>query len=337
MAHMTLTSKIYVAGHRGLVGSAVMRALQEQGFTNIVTRTADELDLRDQQAVNQFFATERPEFVLLAAAKVGGILANKTYPAQFIYDNLMIEANVIHAAHTYGVKKLLFLGSSCIYPRECPQPIREEYLLTGPLEPTNEAYALAKISGLMLCKSYRTEYGDNFISCMPTNLYGPHDNYHPTNSHVIPGLIARMIQAHEHHDPTFTLWGTGRALREFLYVDDLAQALIFLMQNYEGDEHINIGTGVDCTIAEVAQKIKEIIGYQGEFVYDTTKPDGTPRKILDVSKIKALGWQAQTPLYEGLKKAIAWYQQHRNNARYDVPIAQLSIVRHCKDHHATAP
>lgn len=306
---MQVNSRIYVAGHQGLVGSALMRALQQHGFTNLITRPFTELDLRNQQATEQFFAQEKPEYVFLAAARVGGIKANNDYPAQFLYDNLLIESNVIHAAYQYGVKKLLFLGSSCIYPRECPQPIKEEYLLTGPLEPTNEWYAIAKIAGLKLCQAYNKQYGTNFISCMPTNLYGPGDNFDLQTSHVIPALIAKIVTAHETQQPAVPIWGTGKALREFLYVDDLAQALVFLMRNYQENRWINVGTGKDCTIAELAYLIAEIVGYQGQLAFDITKPDGTPRKVLDVSLITSLGWQAETSLRGGLEKTIAWYCQ----------------------------
>lgn len=300
-------SKIYVAGHRGLVGSALVRKLTSIGCTNLLTRTSAELDLRDTVAVNNFFATNKPEFVFLVAAKVGGIVANATYPADFIYDNLMIQNNIIHAAYKHGVTKLLFVGSSCIYPRECPQPIKEEYLLTGPLEKTNEPYALAKITGIKMCQSYNKQYGTNFITCMPTNLYGPNDNFHPNNSHVIPGLIHKIYQAKQTGAQEVVIWGTGTPRREFLFVDDLAEALVHLMQHYNGSEWLNVGTGTDVTIAEVAQLIKDEIGFEGKIVYDASKPDGTPRKVLDVNKINALGWQARTSLQDGIKQAVDWY------------------------------
>lgn len=302
--------KIYVAGHTGLVGSALLRALKKHGYTNIITRKITELDLRNQHAVEGFFEQEQPEFVFLAAAKVGGILANFTYPAQFLYDNLMIETNIIHAAHKHNVKKLLFLGSSCIYPRNCPQPICEEYLLTGPLEKTNEPYALAKIAGIKLCQAYNKEYGTKFISCMPTNLYGPGDNFNLETSHVLPALIAKMIFAQNHHDPTVKVWGTGKARREFLYVDDLADACIFLINHYKEDKPINVGVGEDLTISELAQIIQAAVGYKGTLTYDTTKPDGTPQKILNISGLQKLGWKAQTSLKDGIYKTIEWYKNN---------------------------
>jgi GDP-L-fucose synthase len=304
---LPLDAKIYVAGHEGLVGSALIRTLHTYGYHDLVTRTHQELDLRNQVAVNAFFAQERPEYVFLAAAKVGGIIANDTYPAEFIYDNLAISAHVIHASYTYGVKKLLFLGSSCIYPRLCPQPIKEEYLLSGLLESTNEAYAIAKIAGIKLCQSYNRQYGTHFIACMPTNLYGPHDNYNLQNAHVIPSMIAKMHQAKIRGDKQVTIWGSGIPYREFLYVDDLADACIFLMRHYDDAEIINVGTGRDVTITALAHLIKTTIGFEGELVFDTTKPDGTPRKLLDVSKLTRLGWQATTSLEEGLRQAYSWY------------------------------
>ena len=302
--------RIYVAGHRGLVGSAIIHQLESQGCCNIITRTHHELDLRDQAAVNAFFEQEKPDYVFLAAAKVGGILANNTYRAEFIYDNLMIELNVIHAAYKNGVKKLLFLGSSCIYPRNCPQPICEEYLLTSALEKTNEPYAIAKIAGLKLCEAYNYQYGTKFIACMPTNLYGPGDNFDLNNSHVIPALIRKCMTAKKQNEPTVTLWGSGRPYREFLYVDDLADACVFLMQHYDGHEVLNVGTGTDITIGELAQLIKELVGYQGDIVQDTSKPDGTPRKLLNVDKLTKVGWHAQTALKSGLAKTIEWCEQH---------------------------
>lgn len=299
--------QIYVAGHQGLVGSALMRALQQQGYHNIITRTSGELDLRNQQAVNLFFAQEKPDFVFLCAAKVGGINANMTYPAEFIYDNLMISANVVHASYECGVQKLLYLGSSCIYPRLCPQPIKEDYLLAGCLEPTNEPYAVAKIAGIKLCQSYNRQFGTRFISCMPTNLYGTNDNFSLQNSHVIPALIRKIHEAKMRDDAQAVIWGSGRPRREFLYVDDLADALIFLMQTYEGNEIVNIGTGVDSTIAQLAQEIKQVVGFAGELVFDPNMPDGTPQKLLDVSFLNSLGWRASTQLTQGLCKAYAWF------------------------------
>ncbi len=304
---MEKSSKIFVAGHNGLVGSAIVRKLTKEGYTNLIVRSHKELDLSNQQAVYDFFAQEKPEYVFLSAAKVGGIKANNTYRADFIYTNLMIEANVISAAHKCQTKKLLFLGSSCIYPRNCTQPIKEEYLLTGILEPTNEPYAIAKIAGISLCQSFKDQYGMNCISCMPTNLYGPGDNFNRETSHVLPALIAKIYEAKVKGYPTVTLWGSGRPRREFLHVDDLADACLFLMNNYNGDEALNVGTGMDISILEVATMIKEIIGYTGEFIFDASQPDGTPRKLLDVSKLEAVGWKAQIPLYEGLKDTIEWY------------------------------
>jgi len=294
-------SKIYVAGHTGLVGSAIVRKLEKKGYTNIVTRTMEALDLTNQCATDEFFKTQKPEFVFLAAAKVGGIEANNTYPADFAYINLAIETNVIKAAHDHKVKKLLFLGSSCIYPKNCPQPIKEEYLLTGPLEPTNEAYAIAKIAGLKMCQFFKKQYGDNFISAMPTNLYGPNDNYDLQTSHVLPALIRKIHEAKVNNAPYVELWGTGTPRREFLYVDDLADAVVFLIKTYEGEEHINIGTGEDVTILELAEIIKEIVGYSGKIKFDATKPDGTMRKLLDVSKLAELGWKSGVSLKEGIE------------------------------------
>ncbi len=298
---MEKTSKIYVAGHRGMVGSAILRRLRKAGFTHFVLRTSAELDLRDQAAVNRFFETERPDYVFLAAAKVGGIHANNVYRAEFIYDNLMIETNVIHAAHVYGVKKLLFLGSSCIYPKMAPQPLKEEYLLTGALEPTNEPYAIAKIAGIKMCEAYRAQYGSRFISAMPTNLYGPNDNYDLETSHVLPALMRKFIEATKYDAPAVTIWGTGAPRREFMHVDDLADACLFMMEHYDEALFLNVGTGRDVSILELAQKIKAITGFQGEIRHDTSKPDGTPRKLLDVSRLKAAGWQARISLDEGLR------------------------------------
>ncbi len=300
-------AKIYVAGHRGMVGSAIVRALQARGYDNIVTRTSRELDLRDQAAVRAFFETEKPAYVFLAAAKVGGIVANDSYPAEFIHDNLVIETNVIHAAHLTGVNKLLFLGSTCIYPKMAPQPLKEEYLLTGPLEPTNEWYAVAKIAGIKLCQAYRRQYGDDYISAMPTNLYGPGDNFDLEKSHVVPAMIRKMHEAKQRGDANVTLWGTGAPLREFLHVDDLADALCFLMESYTGESHVNVGVGKDITIRELAETIKDITGFQGELIFDTSKPDGTPRKLVDTGMINGMGWEAQIGLKDGLAQAYRWF------------------------------
>ncbi len=300
---MKKTDKIYVAGHNGMVGSAIVRALQKQGFENLVYRTSKELDLRNQDAVDQFFSEEKPHHVFLAAAKVGGIVANNTYRAEFLYDNLMIVSNIVHSAYAHGVTKLLFLGSSCIYPKMAPQPIKEEYLLTGPLEYTNEPYAIAKIAGIKLCESYRDQYGADFISVMPTNLYGLNDNYHPENSHVLPALIRRFHEAKMNGQPEVMIWGSGTPKREFLYADDLADACLFLMEEYSGKEIVNIGCGEDLSIRELAELVKEVTGYTGQLVFDTSKPDGTPRKLLDVSKINALGWRYKTSLREGMNMA----------------------------------
>ncbi len=298
-------SKIYIAGHRGMVGSAIVRRLQKEGFENLALRTSKELDLRDQQAVGDFFVREKPNYVFLAAAKVGGILANNTYRAEFIYDNLMIQNNVIHQAWKNKVTKLMFLGSSCIYPKMAPQPLKEEYLLTGLLEPTNEPYAIAKIAGIKLCDAYRAEYGCNFISVMPTNLYGPNDNYDLHNSHVLPALIRKFHEAKINNEPQVTVWGTGTPLREFLHVDDLADACLFLMKDYNEAGFVNIGSGTDISIAGLADMVKEIVGYQGKIVYDSSKPDGTPRKLMDVTKLKKLGWQSTISLKEGIEKVYA--------------------------------
>ena len=300
--------KIYVAGHRGMVGSALVRKLQALGYTNIVTRSSAELDLRNQAAVQSFFKEEQPAFVFMAAAKVGGIHANNTFRADFIYDNLMMEANVIHAAYQYQVEKLLFLGSSCIYPKLAPQPLKEAYLLDGQLEATNEPYAIAKIAGIKFCEAYRAQYACNFISAMPTNLYGPNDNYDLQNAHVLPALIRKFHEAKMQQAPEVVLWGTGKPMREFLHVDDLAAACYFLMQDYNEAEFVNIGTGVDITIAALAQLIKEIVGYEGNIINDTTKPDGTPRKLMDVSKMKALGWSAQIDLENGIRSVYEAYK-----------------------------
>ncbi len=299
-------SSIYVAGHRGLVGSAIVRDLKAQGHTNIIVQTRDELDLLDQRAVNNFLKKQKIEYVFLAAAKVGGILYNSRYQADFLYENLVTACNVIHAAAEHGVSKLLFLGSSCIYPKLASQPIKEESLLTGPLEPTNEGYALAKIAGLKLCEKYFLQYGKKFVSVMPTNLYGPNDNYHPENSHVIPGMLRRFHEAKVRGDSQVTIWGSGTPRREFLYVDDLATALRTIMVSYEQPSTINVGTGKDCTILELATIIREVVGFQGSIALDTSRPDGTPRKVLDVSKISALGWAPQFELPQGLALAYRW-------------------------------
>ncbi|MDB5248550.1 MAG: GDP-L-fucose synthase [Segetibacter sp.] len=299
---MEKQAKIYVAGHRGMVGSAIIRKLEAEGYTNIIVRKSAELDLRNQVAVNDFFYQEKPDYVFLAAAKVGGIHANNIYRAEFIYDNLMIEANVIHSAYTNGVKKLMFLGSSCIYPKMAPQPLKEEFLLTGVLEETNEPYAIAKIAGIKLCEAYRAQYGCNFISVMPTNLYGPNDNYDLNNSHVMPALLRKMIVAKQNNAPFVQMWGSGSPRREFLHVDDLAEACLYLMENYNEPGFVNIGTGEDITIKELTFLIKDIVEYKGEVQHDTTKPDGTPRKLMDVSKLRSLGWKASIPLAEGIKK-----------------------------------
>ncbi|WP_439883039.1 GDP-L-fucose synthase [Pontibacter sp. MBLB2868] len=306
---MELNSKIYVAGHRGMVGSAIVRNLQKKGYTQIITRTSAELDLRNQQAVFDFFEAEKPDYVFLAAAKVGGIQANNTYRADFLYDNLMIEANIIHAAHVQQVKKLLFLGSSCIYPKLAQQPLKEEYLLTGPLEETNEPYAIAKIAGIKLCEAYRDQYGSNFISVMPTNLYGYNDNYDLNNSHVLPALIRKIHEAKENNAPAVIVWGTGSPMREFLFADDLAEACYYIMEQYNGRELVNIGTGEDISIKDLALLIKDVIGYEGELEFDTTKPDGTPRKLMDVSKLHGLGFRHKTELKEGIGMAYADFIQ----------------------------
>jgi len=305
-AQMPYDAKIYVAGHNGLVGSAVVRRLQEMGYSNIVVCDHAELDLRNKVAVDQFFSNEKPDYVILAAAKVGGILANSTQPAAFMYDNLMIEVNVIDAAYHTGVEKLLFLGSSCIYPRDCPQPICEEYLLSGHLEVTNKAYAVAKIAGIAMCQAYNQQYGTNFICCMPTNLYGPYDNFDLTSSHVLPALLRKVYVAHATQQSEVTVWGTGTPLREFLYVDDLADACIFLLNNYQGDQIINVGTGLDISIADLVALIKEEVGFNGTIVWDTNKPDGTPRKLLNIDKLRNLGWQPKTGLREGIRKTLNW-------------------------------
>ena len=308
-------AKVYVAGHRGMVGSAIVRALQAQGFGNVVTRTSAELDLRNQAAVNAFFAEEEPDYVFLAAAKVGGILANDTYPADFIYDNLVIESNIIHAAFRQRAKKLLFLGSTCIYPKLAPQPLKEEYLLSGPLESTNEWYAVAKIAGIKLCQAYRKQHGCDFISAMPTNLYGPGDNYDLEKSHVIPAMLRKMHEARVGGADRVTLWGSGTPLREFLHVDDLADALLFLMASYSGESHVNVGVGNDLTIRELAEMMRDVVGFQGELVFDRSKPDGTPRKLVDTTLINRLGWHAKINLKQGLEEAYSWYIENLASAR----------------------
>jgi GDP-L-fucose synthase len=309
---MNKDAKIYVAGHRGLVGSAIVRRLKQEGFTNLLTATSREVDLRDQAAVRGFFERERPEYVFLAAAKVGGILANNNFPADFIYQNLMIEANVIESARLVDVKKLLFLGSTCIYPKMAPQPLKEEYLLTAPLEPTNEWYAVAKIAGIKLCQAYQRQYGCKYISAMPTNLYGPEDNFDLESSHVMPALIRKFHEAKINNDSTVTVWGTGKPLREFLHVDDCAAACLFLMDHYDGEEIVNIGVGQDLSIAQLAGLVKRAVGYEGEIVFDTGKPDGTPRKLVDVSRINRLGWKAEIPLDEGIASTYRWFLENQS-------------------------
>ena len=304
---MKKTAKIYVAGHRGLVGSAIVRNLEQKGYTNIIKRTHKELNLTSQEKVNQFFKTEKPDYVFLAAAKVGGINANNTYPADFIYENLAIETNVIKAAHDHKVKKLLFLGSTCIYPKNAHQPIKEEYLLSGTLEPTNEAYAIAKIAGLEMCKFFKQQYHDHFISCMPTNLYGPEDNFDHQNSHVHPALIRKFHEAKVQNKKEVEIWGTGTPLREFLYVDDMADACVFLMENYDGEEHVNIGTGEELSIRELAETVKEVVGFKGKLSFNAEMPDGMPRKLCDVSKLRGLGWKHRVELKDGIRKAYQWY------------------------------
>jgi GDP-L-fucose synthase len=301
---MEQTAKIYISGHRGMVGSGIERKLRKEGYNNIVTRTSAELDLRNQHAVNEFFKNEKPAYVILAAAKVGGIFANNTYRADFIYDNLMIEANIIHAAYLNKVTKLLFLGSSCIYPKLAPQPIKEEYLLSGYLESTNQPYAIAKIAGIEMCASYRAQYGCNFISAMPTNLYGPNDNFHPENSHVLPALVRRIVLAKKNQKSSVVIWGTGNPRREFLHVDDLAEACFHLLKTYDNSGLINIGFGSDVTIKELAILISEIVGYDGELFFDNTKPDGTPQKLLNIEKIKKTGWSPKINLRQGISDLI---------------------------------
>jgi GDP-L-fucose synthase len=312
---LTPSSRIYVAGHRGLVGSAVVRALEKKGCTQLVLRTHRELDLTDQRAVREFFASQRPEVVIMAAARVGGIHANNSRPAEFIRDNLLIQDNVIDAAHRFGVAKFVFLGSSCIYPKLSPQPIKEDYLLTGPLEPTNEWYAIAKIAGVKMCQAYRREYGFNAISLMPTNLYGPGDNFDLQNSHVLPALIRRFHEAKIRGDDSVTIWGTGTPRREFLHVDDLADAIMYLLQTYDAEPLVNIGWGEDVTIRELAETVMSAIGYKGLLKFDPSKPDGTPRKLLDVSRLSGLGWQARITLNNGVESTYKWFKEHFAEAR----------------------
>lgn len=312
---MNKTDKIYVAGHRGLVGSAIVRNLKSKGYENVIGRTHKELDLTSQAMVRDFFEKEKPDIVVLAAAKVGGINANNTTPADFAYENLQIQCNVIGCCHKYKVKKLLFLGSTCIYPRMAPQPIPEDALLTGPLEETNEAYAIAKIAGLEMCKFYKRQYGDDFISCMPTNLYGPYDNYDLDGSHVMPAMIRKFHEAKVNNMPTVELWGTGTPLREFLYVDDMADACVFLLENYEGEQHVNIGTGKEVTIKELAETVQKVVGYVGEIVWNKDMPDGTPRKLTNVDKLHSLGWTHKIELEEGVKLAYQWFKENVDIAR----------------------
>lgn len=315
MPQISRQARVFVTGHRGLVGSAVARQLKASGFSQILTATRHELDLRDPAAVDRWFAGQRPNYVIHVAGKVGGILANSEHPADFLYDNILIHATVMRAALNHQVSKLLYLGSSCIYPRECPQPIREEYLLTGPLERTNDAYAIAKISGLIACQSYRRQYGCDFISAMPTNLYGPNDNFSPTGSHVLPALIRRFHEAKQARVPTVTIWGTGTPKREFLHVDDLAKACLFLLENYSGEQTINIGTGMDVTIRQLAELVRDVVHPGCKLEFDTTKPDGTPRKLLDVSRIHALGWQHSISLADGIRQTYDWYLGHLDELR----------------------
>jgi len=305
-------TKIYIAGHTGLIGTALFTRCRKEGYKNIVVKTHAELDLTRQSDTELFFEMERPDYVVMAAARVGGIKANITYPAEFIYENIAIQTNVIHSAYKYGVKKLLFFGSACSYPRECPQPMKEEYLLSGYLEPTNEPYAVAKIAGIKMCQAYNRQYGTNFICAVPTNVYGPNDNFGADNSHVIPALIMKFHDAKQKNESAVTIWGTGRPMREFIYVDDIADACIFLMQHYDGSDIINVGTGEEIAIQELAILIKEVVGYNGDIIFDASKPDGAPRKMLDVKRLKKLGWQAMTPLKDGLQKTYEWYLKHQN-------------------------
>lgn len=315
MSKLAKTDKIYVAGHRGLVGSAIVKSLKEKGYENIVVRTHKELDLTNQAAVREFFEEERPDGVILAAAKVGGIHANNSQPAEFAYENMQIQCNVIWSAHNWNVKKLLFLGSTCIYPKLAPQPMEEDALLTGPLEETNEAYAIAKISGLKMCQYYKRQYGDDFISCMPTNLYGPQDNYDLQGSHVLPAMIRKFHEAKINEEGNVELWGSGTPLREFLYVDDMADACVFLMEEYEGEQHVNIGTGEEISIKELAMMVKEIVGFEGEIIWNSEMPDGTPRKLTNVSRLHNLGWKHKIELKEGIMLAYQWFQENIDCAR----------------------
>jgi GDP-L-fucose synthase len=312
---MHKSTKIYVAGHRGLVGSAIVRRLQSDGYTNLIMRTSRELDLREQTEVRRFFAEERPEYVILAAARVGGILANDSYPADFIYDNLMMEANVVDAAYRSGVKKMLALGSTCIYPKMAPQPLREDYLLTGPLEPTNEWYAVAKIAGIKLCQAYRRQYGCNFIAAMPTNLYGPGDNFDLEKSHVMPAMIRKFHEAKISGADSVTLWGSGKPKREFLHVDDMADACVYLLHHYDGEDIVNIGVGEDLEISELAEIVRTVVGFAGEIVYDASKPDGTPRKLVDAGRINRLGWRARIGLQTGIEQTYQWFLDNESDLR----------------------
>ncbi|MBK5241017.1 GDP-L-fucose synthase [Clostridium sp.] len=307
---MEKNSKIYVAGHRGLVGSAIVRNLKEKGYTNIIGKTHSELDLMDQKSVRSFFEIEKPEYVFLAAAKVGGIGSNSTYPADFIYENMEMQNNIIKASHDFKVTKLLFLGSSCIYPKNCPQPIKEEYLLSGYLEPTNEGYAIAKIAGLKMCQFFKRQFGDDFISCMPTNLYGPNDNFDLNNSHVMPALIRKFHEAKVSDSPFVEVWGSGKPLREFLYVDDMADACVYLMENYDGEEHVNVGTGKEVSIRGLAEMVKEVVGFRGELKFNSEKPDGTMRKLLDVGKLEGTGWTYGVELEDGVRESYEWFREN---------------------------
>ena len=324
MIEIPKTARIFVAGHRGLVGSAIVRRLQQEGFQNLLLATRDQLDLRDQAAVGYWFMVNRPEYVFLVAGTVGGILANSTRPAEFAYDNILIHANVVHASHQHGAKRLLYLGSSCIYPRDCPQPIREEYLLTGLLEPTNEAYAIAKISGIKMCQSYRRQYGCDFISAMPTNLYGPNDNFDLQSSHVLPALIRRFHEAKADGLGQVTIWGSGTPRRELLHVDDLADACVFLMRAYNEESHINVGTGEDLSIRELAEMIREVVAPGVELVFDRSKPDGTPRKLLDVGRLHRLGWKHRIDLREGIETTYQWFLDHQTLRQHPAAGAQAA-------------
>ncbi len=318
---MLKDAPIFVAGHGGLVGSAILRRLHREGFTNVLTARRDQMDLRDQAAVNYWFKANRPEYVFLVAGTVGGILANSTRPAEFLYDNMMIHATVVHASHLYDARKLLYLGSSCIYPRDAKQPIREEELLTGPLEPTNEAYALAKIAGIRLCQAYRRQYGSNFIAAMPTNLYGPNDNFDLTSSHVLPAMIRKFHDAKVTRSPSVEIWGTGSPMREFLHVDDLADACLFLMNHYEDEEFVNVGVGHDLSIRALAELVRDIVYPAAELVFDPSKPDGTPRKVLDVSRLNSLGWRARITLREGIQETYAWFLDQSGQEARRVAVA----------------